>query len=148
MLTLDTPLIAGSVAATPSSVQLAGIAYHPEFDLPVSVTLTVTGTNVCAASHVGIAVAALSCGYWVTAKAYVPVDSAGFTANLANGLVGQQSQVVFAYLDVDGDGVCDTSKGDTVWTTQVDGRAPASITLDWTQLTQTDGWECSLFQDY
>ena len=26
-------------------MQFAGTAYHPEFDLPVSVTLTVTGTN-------------------------------------------------------------------------------------------------------
>ena len=45
VLTLDTPVVAGAVGATPSSVQLTGIAYHPEFDLPVSVTLTVTGTN-------------------------------------------------------------------------------------------------------
>jgi hypothetical protein len=45
VLTIDTPVVTGAVGATASVVQLTGTAYHPEFDLPVSVALTVTGTS-------------------------------------------------------------------------------------------------------
>lgn len=153
--TEQAPEVTQVEAARPSLPFVTGEAVDPveaeELALmPAPVGLMVQGVGFAAADGVPLHVSTglLGCGYMPTGSATATFAGGSFIVDVPQDIEGYGSPSVFVWADFDGDGVCDTSKGDGLWSmwTEV-SETPAFVTMELgTESVMEGSWECLLFQ--
>lgn len=121
----------------------------PESELDGLLDVSVTGTFTApAGTTAGLAVLLPSCGYYLAGKAVAPISSNQLSLTVPDVVEGQQSYAkVVVFVDNDGDGLCNTEAGDSLF----EGDLPesGSLSLELSTLTPSEGgWFCYYFNGY
>lgn len=121
----------------------------PEQAGPVDLKLVGSGFAALHDTPMHVAMAVMSCGYWVLGKGEAHVAQGAFSLSFPEEiLLADYAYSLFFWSDENDDGLCDASAGDRLWQLDVSDTDSRNILVQESNLTPLTGWECVLFEDY